>query len=160
MHDFIPVELTQQQRDNYETLLDVLESPERRQALAPDTGIAMSSFYADNHGYPCTGGLIASSDLVQCPTSACAAGWAFIAGIPAYADETWSEYCDRQFGAKPFDRSFDFPFGGSWPNSFDQAAARIRIMLRWGIPAYFDMDDDHVAMLTELRSQHTDTLDA
>lgn len=139
---FIPFNATPEQRDNLATLKDVLASPERRRALATDTGFDMSEF---------RGARRAAAD--ECGTVACAVGWGPIAGIGMTPEEQdyygtdahdWLAYMNRAFGLGTHlspvdvaDQAADFLMRAFWhdiDNTPEGAARRIGILLRRGIP--------------------------
>jgi hypothetical protein len=136
MTKHIPVALTPQQRDNLAILADVLASPERRRALAPDVGFDMAD-YRHEHD--------------SCGTVACAAGWGPIAGIAKrHKFGGWLPYCAEAFGAGVADLGGNYElhrylFGGDWcyvDQSPEGAANRIRTVLADGIPLDWDEGDE------------------
>ena len=76
----------------------------------------------------------------DCGTVACSCGHGPLAGIERRDDEIWDHYSDRVFSASPDNDNWDFMFSGNWclyQPTHQQAAARIRVFLKDGIPQAF-----------------------
>lgn len=142
---FYKVEVNERHRDNLMTLHDVLISPDRMRALGGDIEFRMSSFVFWRDGTIQPSQQIRAENtatyetISQCGTSCCACGWAVLAGIAKSQSEGWGGYASRQFGVDHdvplgYYSPMEFLFGGSWNDSPSEAAARIRIYLKHGLP--------------------------
>jgi hypothetical protein len=122
--------LTGEQRANLAKLADYLA------ALPADyEQFDMSSFYEDA-GSGC-GIPLSRGDKPKCGTVACAAGHGIAAGIPARDTDLdmWCFYSQRAFC--PEGEAWDWCFEAEWSdvdNTPAGAAARIRLMLKHGVP--------------------------
>ena len=84
------------------------------------------------------------SEATECGTVACACGHGPLAGIERKGDESWNDYADRVFGVSPDSENGYFLFDAYWfwcQPTHHQAAARIRVFLKGGIPEAFSGDD-------------------
>ena len=88
-----------------------------------------------------------------CGTVACACGHGPMAGIKREGYEQWADYANRVFGVSALYRDWHFLFSGIWhliQPTHHQAAARIRVFLKDGVPDAFSGDDPYEAYAQSL----------
>ena len=84
--------------------------------------------------------MLSYSEEAECGTVACACGHGPEAGIKIKFGEEWDDYAVRAFGVSYLSENWDFLFSASWASyqpTHKQAAERIRVFLKDGIPEAF-----------------------
>ena len=80
----------------------------------------------------------------SCGTVACAAGYGPAAGISPSPYSTWTNYIFYSFGIEGISNAFSWvfsPYWGTYDNTPQGAAKRIRYFLEHGVPAMFTFDE-------------------
>lgn len=129
-------------RKNFELLAAHLEN------LVPPPEFSMYRFTTLSHSADLT--YLATGQLPECGTVACAAGHGPVAGILDPGAQDWNDYVERnfletdEFNSLEFSPVYRWCFSCGWThidNTPEGAAKRIRYMLDKGIPSGFGDPD-------------------